>query len=333
MKNKLFKAYTLIYATLIILLPKVLTGDTLSTLQITQSIFNAIPNCLHYKIIGLCFWKNCSGSVCWIETTLKVDHYLPDAVVSIYRKENSNPWDFANTALDPVAQQIGQDQVKGLMGFNMGFGNENSSSPTEQNTHFKEADIIGNPTIVFFTHYSQVFLPSQATPFIPYYLSQADGYLWRSPLMEMLLYPLYMIPGVHVVGSLADNWGSVYPRTGFIDQPADTKAAAVIAQRAAEIVTRGSQPHVYKPLNTDDSCGDHCQTWEAIENDPNTQFQMVYPIEQDQCSAFGENDMASPQPWGQDAANLGNSNYAWVMWRHYQGCIPGHGIYMGSVDF
>lgn len=305
----------------------------ITSLQITQATISAIPSCLKYKIIGICFWRQCAGPVCWTTTTLKVDQYLPDAVVSVYRQEISNPWDYANAIIDPVAKQAGQDQVKGIMGFNMGFGNANSSAPRDNNNHFKEADLIGNPALVFFTKETQVFLPSQATPFLPYYLSQADAYLWRSPLMESLLYPLYIVPGVHVVGSVVDDWGSVYPRTGVIDQPADAKAAAVIAQRAAEIATRGAQPHVYNPLNTNDSCGDHCQTWEAVENDLNTQFQMVYPNTENTCAAFGENDMTSPQPWGQSAAIKGDGNYTWIMWRHYKGCIPGQGTYIGSIDF
>jgi integrating conjugative element protein (TIGR03756 family) len=219
------------------------------------------------------------------------------------------------------------------MGFDIGYGNQSSSQPQEQNNHFKEVDLIGNPAISLFTAERNVFLPSQAQPFMPYYISLVDAYVWRSPLMEMMLYPLYIIPGVHVVGSLIDNWGSVYPRTGFIDQPADAKAGAVIAQRAAEIATRGLQPHVYNPLNITNFCGDHCDTWEAKENDPNTQWQFIYPTQQNTCMVFGVNDMTSPQPWEQDAVVKGDGNYAWIMWRHYKGCIPGDGTYIGSIDF
>ena len=37
--------------------------------------------------------------------------------------------------------------------------------------------------------------------------------------------------------------GVLYPRNGWIRQPEEPKAAAVIAQRAADIVTRAGQPH------------------------------------------------------------------------------------------
>lgn len=310
-----------------------LADNSITTTRIIQNTLNAIPNCLKYKIIGLCFWKVCAGEYCWIETTLKVDQYLPDAVVTVYRQTDSDPWDYAKQFIEPLAKQAGQAQTKNIMGFDMGYGNQSSSQPQEQQNHFKEVDLIGNPAISLFTAARDVFLPSQASPFLPYYLSQVDAYIWRSPLVEMMLYPLYSVPGVHVVGTLLDNWGSVYPRTGFIDQSADAKAAAVIAQRAAEIATRGLQPHVYSTLNASNSCGDHCDTWEAVENNSNTQFQMVYPNQENTCTVFGENDMTSPQPWEQNAAVKGDGNYAWIMWRHYKGCIPGYGTYIGSIDF
>ncbi len=40
-------------------------------------------------------------------------------------------------------------------------------------------------------------------------------------------------------------WGNVYPRQGFLVQPDDFKAAAVMAQRAGDVITRNGQPHVY----------------------------------------------------------------------------------------
>jgi integrating conjugative element protein (TIGR03756 family) len=319
------------------LLPGVLSAAEdikLSTPQVIEATINAAPSCLKYKVIGLCFWKVCAAHFCWIEETLKVDQYLPDAVVSIYRKDDSNPWDYPHTIVDPLAHQIGQTQTKSIMGFDMGVGYQSNSQPQEQNNHFKEADLIGNPAIAIFQSLDDVFLPSQAKPFMPYYLSQADSYLWRSPLIEMALYPSGLVPGLHVVGSLINNWGNVYPRTGFIDQPADGKVAAVIAQRAADIATRTTQPHVYQPLNINNSCGDHCDTWEAKENDPNTNWQMIYPKQENICVVFGENDLKQLRPWEQDAAQQGDGNYAWIMWRHYRGCIPDKGgTYVGSIDF
>lgn len=317
-----------------ILCPLPLFANGITTPQIITETIKAVPSCLHYKVIGMCYWWVCNGPDCHVETTPKVEHYLPDAVVSVFRKNNSNPWDYANKVIDPVAYQAGQAQVKTIMGFNLGEGNQSASSLEEQNNHFKEVDVVGNPAIPFFSSKTDVFLPSQAKPLMFYYISMGDAYMWRSSLIEAARYAAYLVPGIHIVGSLANNWGPIYPRVGFINQPADGKAAAVIAQRAADIATRGEQPHIYNALNTNSSCGDHCQTWEAIENDKNTQWQMVYPIIEHQCIVFGENDLTSPKPWGSDAAQKGDGNYVWVMWRHYKGCIPNkNGKYIGSTEF
>jgi integrating conjugative element protein (TIGR03756 family) len=200
---------------ILILINPTANANKLTTIQVAQSTFNAAPHCLHYKIIGTCFWQSCNNGICSITATPKVDHYLPDAVVSVFRQANSNPWDYANKLIDPPAEKAGEIQLKNKLRIDLGEGNENSGSVHDQNTHFKEVDVIGNPAIVLFAKHSKVFLPSKAHPFTPYYLSLADAYLWRSPLVEAGLYPQYLLPDVHIVGSLIDNWGSIYPRTGL----------------------------------------------------------------------------------------------------------------------
>jgi len=301
------------------------TSSELTTPQLTQSSISALHNCLHYQITGACYWLTCKGSICHTITTLKVKHYLPDAVVSVYRKNNSNPWDYANNIIDPPAYQLGQQQMKAITGKNIGFGNESTSLPTDQNTHFKEVDVIGNPAVSIIKKIGHNWLiPSVATPFIPYYLSLADAYIWRSPLIEMARYPQNLIPGVDIVGDLTNNWGSVYPRTGFLIQPEDVKGAAVIAQRGASIATQELQPHIYHYLESK-TCGTECKVSAAEENNKNTRWQMLYPIAENQCSIFGEQNYS-------DAQKSSDGNYVWILWRQYQGCIPGEGKYLGSTD-
>ncbi len=43
-------------------------------------------------------------------------------------------------------------------------------------------------------------------------------------------------------------WGNLYPRSGFVNQQDGDKAAAVVAQRVADIMTRTGQAHTYVPL-------------------------------------------------------------------------------------
>ena len=95
-------------------------ADTLSSPQIIERTLAAIPSCLHYKVIGICFWQQCNASGCTVTTTPKVEHYLPDAVVTVYRQADSNPWDYAKTIIDPNAKQIGNLQIKSILKTNMG---------------------------------------------------------------------------------------------------------------------------------------------------------------------------------------------------------------------
>ncbi len=62
-------------------------------------------------------------------------------------------------------------------------------------------------------------------------------------------------------------WGNVYPRGGFLHHVDDYKAAAVVAQRAGDIVTRRGQIHVYQPLLASASDGllaRRCAWWKAM---------------------------------------------------------------------
>ncbi|EKP6830945.1 TraU family protein, partial [Escherichia coli] len=43
-------------------------------------------------------------------------------------------------------------------------------------------------------------------------------------------------------------WGSVYHRSGFVMQSDDDRAAAVGAQRVADIITRMGESHVYREV-------------------------------------------------------------------------------------
>lgn len=90
-------------------------AESLSTVEIIQHTLAAAPHCLHYRVIGICFWLNCKHGVCTTETTLKIEQDLPDVVVSVYRKTNDNPWKYAKT-LDHAAHPIGNAALKKMLG-------------------------------------------------------------------------------------------------------------------------------------------------------------------------------------------------------------------------
>ncbi|MCK4870241.1 MAG: TIGR03756 family integrating conjugative element protein [Gammaproteobacteria bacterium] len=302
-------------------------GGEINTINVVQDTLSATTSCIHYKVVGACFWFDWWDG---FSSTLKVDHYMPDTVVSVYNHNGSDPWWYANKIIDPAAHKAGQMEVRAEDGNEMKDSNEQSTSVRDTNDYFKEVDIIGNPAITLLDHLF-LLIPSTANPFVPYYSSMLDAIAWRSPLAEMF-YPQSLIPGVDDVGSFPLNvWGNVYPRTGFINQLVDGKAAAVIAERSADIMTKSTQPHIYHKLTSD--CGSHCMAYKAKENSKNILWQMIYPKNEKKCVVFGANSSRNSKPWESDATKKGKGNYAWVMWRHYHGCIQGDGHYVGSISF
>ena len=318
-------------------------NDSITSVRIIKDTLEALPNCLHYRVVGACFWRVCEGWFCWIESTAKLDHYLPDAVVTVFNKgdgadhaaqtDSDNPWMFASKMIDPAAYQMGKKAMKAATGSDeIGSGQSHLQSSSDIDNKFKEVDVIGNPALLLLSKYSDLLLGSTATPYIPYYSSLLDMYAWRYPLLEKLA-PGFSIPGLHEVGTfLLHDWGQVYPRNGFIAQPNDAKAAAVIALRATHIVTRPGQPHLYHFLS--DSCGDHCHTYAVKENSQESEFQIIYPFVKNACIVFGKSDITSLHPWGMEAYRKGHGRYVWVLWRHYHGCVQDDGgHYIGSINF
>ena len=300
----------------------------ISSVSIVTNTLEGLPSCTHYKIKGICFWLKCDG-ICQIQTTLNVDQYLPDGVETVFSSPTDDPWDFSSVAVDPEAYAAGQAQMKASTGNNLSDGASHDNASTDMNNRFHEVDIIGNPALLLLNTLP-FMLTSIANPYEPYYSSLLDAYAWRFPALERF-YPGSLIPGIHEVGTLIlHDWGPVYPRNGYVNQPDDAKAAAVDTLRASTIITSVGAPHVYNPLLN--NCGKHCTANLVSENSPLTQYQMIYPIAEKQCTVFGASDVTSLQPWETAASMAGNDRYVWVMWRHYSGCIQDHGAtYLGSI--
>jgi len=119
-------------------------------------------------------------------------------------------------------------------------------------------------------------------------------------------------------------WGSVYPRGGFLHQTDDHKAAAVVAQRAGDIVTRRGQLHVYQPLLASSRPG----YWPAgalKEGDASTgKWQELTPRLSNTCAVF---------PHGGFLAQTQQGDYAWALWRPYSCCQRRGQVFLGSTDF
>ena len=40
------------------------------------------PDCVNYRVVGLCYWLYCTPFGCTVRTSVKVSHFRPDLVVA-----------------------------------------------------------------------------------------------------------------------------------------------------------------------------------------------------------------------------------------------------------
>lgn len=254
-------------------------------------------DCIDYCVDGICFWLKCSLWGCWIVTTPHISHNLPDLVVTSYKNPSENPF-LEVKALDIMP--------------NIDGGELSSTQVAKKNKHlkFREASVVGNP-VSYALSRAKYFCPSKVKPYMPYYLSTLDSYLWRSGLTE-LIYPSTYTPGMNEVGPLNSSWGSIYPRAGFLVQSNDVRNAAVIAERALAIVSEPFSPHVSKHTPGKFKTGG--------------KWQMIVPKAEKQCVKFGY----QPQSWLEERIDE-DSQYGWTAWHRYSCCIPGPGSLIGTT--
>ncbi len=296
----------------------ILIANTASALPIDTATITASalsPDCLEYRVIGICYWLFCTPYGCSVKTSVKVRHYVPDAVVSSYSNTGENPWLDVRT-MSPAngSAQAGGD----------GTTNHNNENALAK---FKNADVIGHPagsTFYKFASSSGYTCEGAATPFMPYLLSTLDTLAWRYDVPE-LVYPEALTPGLREIGSRAsfDLWGNVYPRGGFLHQTNDYIAGAVVAERAGDVVTRNGQIHVYQPLLASERDG----YWPAgalVEGDATTgKWQELTPTLSQTCAVF---------PHHNPRVQAQQGDYAWALWRPYACCERKGQIFLGSID-
>ena len=284
----------------------------LDTGSIAASVLT--PDCLEYKVVGICFWLLCTPFGCTVKTSTKVRHFIPELVVSSYATTGANPWTEMAALSSPTS---GAE------------GGGNLITPNTQRDNlprFKNVDGIGHPggwAATQLASQSGYACASGATAFMPYYLSTWDSLAWRHGIPESL-YPESLVPGIREIGrQLAGNmWGNVYPRQGFLVQPDDFKAAAVMAQRAGDVITRNWQPHVYVPLTPVPREG-YWPPGPIVENDASThKWQLLSPVVQPTCAIFPS-----------DPVQSADGGYAWSLWRPYSCCKREGQTFLFSIDF
>ncbi|MCT8873754.1 TIGR03756 family integrating conjugative element protein [Shewanella xiamenensis] len=313
-------------------------------------------SCIDWKPVGVCFWLKCTLFGCNVQTSVKVRHFNPDAVVQVYQNPNEVPWeemsfvshvtDLGQTATTPsMAREVPLAQTNNERA--------NKSAVPRQNAKIisRHVAIIGSPGIISVAKMldaTEYGCDSGVTPYMPYYVSTLDYFSWRWPYADYL-YPSVFVPGMREVGERKDGqnetflfsgkFGNVYPRIGSLLQGDSYKASAVFAQRAADIVTDQSALHVYQFLGEKRSKSGwwppgQVKEWTSKEG----KWQMLSPTPEDKCHIFGEPSTRKDGS-GFDAAYDGyqhrrskNGDYAWQLWRPYSCCKKKGQVFLYSID-
>lgn len=301
---------------------------TLASVNTAGLLSSAVsPDCISWRISGICYWLFCTPFGCTVRTSVKVTHFIPEAVVSAYLSPGASPW----TEMSPVSSTADGAEsalVGGAAGVATGGGRQEMKIPgtRKQNLHFYYGDAWGHPATKLIGGMVPGYsCSSAATPFMPYFASGLDALTWRTGVPEAL-YPEALVPGSRELGSTSagNMWGNVYPRGGFVTQTDGYKAAAVVVQRVADIITRQGQLHVYNPLTGQRSAG----YWppDPVQENTGTQnhkWQRLSPQLSQSCAVF-------PDVGGQNAED---GNYAWALWQPYSCCKRRGQTFLYSTDF
>lgn len=230
----------LILASLLLCNLSMAIAETFSTVDVARRSLQS--NCLDWKVVGVCLWLHCKYGRCRINTTPRVRHYLPDLVFTAYDQTGAPPWMELRTLLHLNPHPGGLLQ---------GGSFPSTDASDGHILRFKEVDVVGHPFPLRRKVFDVAYLcRSQAKPMFPYFVSVLDHTEWRGGLESTR--PESLNPGMREIGDWPRNsWGPVFPRTGLVWQAEDVKAAAVVVQRAADIVTQSGQARVYVPFGYD----------------------------------------------------------------------------------
>ncbi|KAB7733971.1 TIGR03756 family integrating conjugative element protein [Klebsiella pneumoniae] len=286
---------------------------SLATPQLVASA--ACPDCIDYRVVGVCYWLLCTPFGCSVKTSVKVRHFIPQVVVSAYRQPGDNPWRevamLSRSALGGLADGGGENQQK--------------RGQRKDNVRYRSVDAIGHPAASLIGQQTSGYsCKGAATAWQPYFLSNLDALMWRTGLPESV-YPEALTPGRREIGATTagNMWGNVYPRSGFVTQTDDYKAAAVTAQRAADIITRPGQIHVYRTLKANASAG-YWPPDPVTENTGtrNHKWQRLAPKVSMSCAAFPDRAFSYAE----------DGNYAWALWQPFACCKKRGQTFLFSTD-
>ncbi|WP_150467604.1 TraU family protein [Francisella sp. SYW-9] len=325
---------------LLIILLSAINGYSLNTLNMAMDEMAGMASYSKYNVVGGCTWA--TEIYPFVMETPLVTEYIPDLLISVFPRLGKNPVLNLNMQ-DQAFNAAGQAQTVSITGLSGGAGNFGQNPGSANMNKFFQVDIEGNPGALLVSSVTPWNLPPATIPYLPYYSSFLDMYLWHDPALEIALHPSSYIPGMNNIGSSLAPWGSLYPRYGVIAQNSEFKAAAVIAERALSIVTSKTSiaAHIYTPSLEGSPCGTYCHitSTPTINDNDTARFQLIYPSVESQFDKdeIGFNDLTSAEwfykSYKVDEAIKGKNRFVWLVWRKYKGCVQYPGTLTDVIDW
>lgn len=286
-------------------------------------------SCAAFRVRGFCVWIKCTIVYCTTTSNAYIEHYTPDAIVTVYDQIGRSP--------EEVSGKITKS-MSGIFGTTSGAQQERRQDDHNQRVanHYRIADVYGSPAAYALTELLGQFEFASAcettiTPYMPYFVSSTNPIFWNSGLVDNLLNPIDSITNHHrYIGERKDGqkmadtrWGWLYPRVGVVTNHDHFKASATVAQRAMDIVFNGTfgiynqnlgdeQKKWYVPTNKIDE-------WSTAEG----KWQMLYPKYESKCHVLGDVSLKNKsesdlEGWSDRRSSDGD--YAWHYWRRYECC-------------
>lgn len=325
--NYLVLTALLINATTLVAEESIKPPHPISSVTIATKVIGKLFTNSHYKVIGSCTWAVGKFPPKLVPVPA-VEQFIPDLIVTVANRPETNPWIEANALFEnPASQALYQQTYKLATGSELGFGNDagqiNSMHIDDERTRI--VDVIGSPAGLYrFPYLSHK--PETRFGF-PYYISEADAVSDRTEIAEiayMATHPQLLFN--HDIGGQGEIWGHEVPRLMRVTQPSRFRASVVAALHAADIVTNKNSLHVTQ--STSNSCGQNCVVSNVIYDSKQERaiWQEVYPKNRN----INFNDVSD---MGIEDEQSGNGNYVFVIWRKYRGCIQHEGKLVRSLSF
>jgi integrating conjugative element protein (TIGR03756 family) len=110
----------------------------MSTADVLVNTVKGVEGCLSFKIKGVCTWLKC-GWGCSIKTSLRVEHYVPEVVVSTFHEPLRHPWGDYGRLVSTTVSSAGSAILS------IPIDSAGTQTKSTDSAQFRDADAIGNP--------------------------------------------------------------------------------------------------------------------------------------------------------------------------------------------